>query len=228
MWRHKADVKDAEIKETQMEAMWYIKTYILKSASWVYYENLKFQNFYVAFLFLLSVYYANRSPGCSVCHALAFWSPAISGSSPTRGEIFSTVNAVPFHFRPTIVLIWLKYCLIKDVKSQFIHPSYAASGPEVIKLFSCSTQLTMKFSLLIYVKMPTIVGILTFMSRKNSILGLSEPKNIWISWYFHIYEHLKFHAQVSWAWKKFYNLGPWSGSSLFAYVLFRCLKASVS
>ena len=32
------------------------------------------------------------------------------------------------------------------------------SGPEVIKLFS------------------TIVGILTFMSRKNSILGLSEPK----------------------------------------------------
>ena len=28
----------------------------------------------------------------------------------------------------------------------------------------------------INVKMPTIVGILTFMSRKNSILGLSEPK----------------------------------------------------
>ena len=26
------------------------------------------------------------------------------------------------------------------------------------------------------VKMPTIVGILTFMSGKNSILGLSEPK----------------------------------------------------
>ena len=25
--------------------------------------------------------------------------------------------------------------------------------------------------------MPTIVGILTFMSRKNSILSLSEPKN---------------------------------------------------
>ena len=37
-------------------------------------------------------------------------------------------------------------------------------GPEVIKLFSCSTQLSMKFSLLINVKMPTIVGILTCMS----------------------------------------------------------------
>ena len=50
------------------------------------------------------------------------------------------------------------------------------TGPEVIKLFSCSTQLSMKFSLLINVKMPTIVGILTFMSGKNSILGLSKPK----------------------------------------------------
>ena len=30
--------------------------------------------------------------------------------------------------------------------------------------------------LLINVKMPTIVGILTFMSGKNSILGLAEPK----------------------------------------------------
>ena len=50
------------------------------------------------------------------------------------------------------------------------------SGPEIIKLFSCSTQLSMKFFLLINIKMPTIVGILTFMSRKNCILGLSEPE----------------------------------------------------
>ena len=33
---------------------------------------------------------------------------------------------------------------------------------------------------LISVKMPIIVGILTFMNRKNSILGLSEPKNVGI------------------------------------------------
>ena len=58
-----------------------------------------------------------------------------------------------------------------------IHTSYmtseltdAQAGPEVIKLFSCSTQLSMKFFLLINVKMPTIVGILTFKSGKNSIL----------------------------------------------------------
>ena len=51
-------------------------------------------------------------------------------------------------------------------------------GPEVIKLFSCSTQLSTKFFMLMNVKMSTIVGILTFMSRKTSILGLSEPKKI--------------------------------------------------
>ena len=67
--------------------------------------------------------------------------------------------------------------------------------PEVVKLFPCSTQLSMKlqmlisikisrnsaffdsdkpkmlFFLLMNVKMPTIVGILTFMSRKNSMLS---------------------------------------------------------
>ena len=44
-----------------------------------------------------------------------------------------------------------------------------------VKLFSCSTQLSMNFFLLINVKMPTIVGILTFMSGKIGILGSSEP-----------------------------------------------------
>ena len=68
-------------------------------------------------------------------------------------------------------------------------------GPGVIKLFSCSIQLSMKFYMLvsikisrnwtflgsdkprmlffslINVKMPTIVGILTFISRKNFMLS---------------------------------------------------------
>ena len=47
-----------------------------------------------------------------------------------------------------------------------MHTSYERSNPgsESIKHFSCSTQLRMKFIMLINVKMPTIVGILTFMS----------------------------------------------------------------
>ena len=70
-------------------------------------------------------------------------------------------------------------------------------GPEVIKLFSCSTQLSMEFLLLINFKMTTIVGILTVMSGKNSILGLSEPKKAEFLDIFYTYEHLKFHAQLS-------------------------------
>ena len=49
-------------------------------------------------------------------------------------------------------------------------------GPEVIEETSCSTQLSMKFFLLINVKLPTIVGILTLMNRENSVLGVSEPE----------------------------------------------------
>ena len=69
------------------------------------------------------------------------------------------------------------------------------TGPEVIKLLSCSSQLSMKFQMLIKtnmlknkyflafklsdvvfimlinVKMPTIVGILTFMSMINFMLS---------------------------------------------------------
>ena len=56
-----------------------------------------------------------------------------------------------------------------------VHCNEVIPGPEVIKLFSCSTQLSMKFSLLRNVKMPTTVGILTCMSGENNNLGLTEP-----------------------------------------------------
>ena len=42
--------------------------------------------------------------------------------------------------------------------------NFMQSGPEVIKLFSCSTQLSMKFIMLINVKMPTTVDILIFLA----------------------------------------------------------------
>ena len=61
---------------------------------------------------------------------------------------------------------------------------------------SCSTQLSMKFFLLINVKMPTVVGILTFMSRKNTIIGSYEPEKKLNFLIFYTYEHLKFYAQL--------------------------------
>ena len=70
-------------------------------------------------------------------------------------------------------------------------------GTEVIKLFSYSTQLSTKFILLINVKMPTIVGILTFMSRINTTPERLKARNFFICGYFSFYEQLKFHAQLS-------------------------------
>ena len=54
---------------------------------------------------------------------------------------------------------------------------------EVIKLFSCSTQLSTKFILLINGKMPT-VGILTFMSMINTTSERLKASNFFISQYF--------------------------------------------
>ena len=48
--------------------------------------------------------------------------------------------------------------------------------PEIMELFPCSTQLSMKFFLLINVKIPTTVGILTLMSGKISNLCLSNAE----------------------------------------------------
>ena len=65
----------------------------------------------------------------------------------------------------------------------------------------------MKFILLINVKMPSIVGILTFISMINTTSEGLKARNFFICPDFIFYEQLKFHAQLSWAWKKFYNLG---------------------
>ena len=70
-------------------------------------------------------------------------------------------------------------------------------GPEVIKPFSCSTQLSMKFIMLINVKMPTIVGILTFLSMINTTSERHTARNFFICRYCNFYEQLKFRAQLS-------------------------------
>ena len=56
---------------------------------------------------------------------------------------------------------------------------------EVVKLFSCSTQLSMQFNTLLNVKMPTIL-------TSNS--GFDDSID---SGSFNIYEQFKFHAHLS-------------------------------
>ena len=79
------------------------------------------------------------------------------------------------------------------------------SGIKVIKTFSCSIQISMKFILLINVKMPTFAGILTLISSINTIAESFKQEKI----FFH-------HSNFSWAieiscsveisMRKFYNI----------------------
>ena len=77
------------------------------------------------------------------------------------------------------------------------HCKTSEYSPEVIKLFSYSTQPSTKFILLINVKMPTIVGILTFISMINTPSERLKARNFFICQYFSFYEQLKF--RVHWS-----------------------------
>ena len=57
-------------------------------------------------------------------------------------------------------------------------------------------------------------NILTFISTKNTTSERLKARNFFIYPYFSFYEQLKFRAQLSWAWKKFYNLRARSDQSL--------------
>ena len=72
-----------------------------------------------------------------------------------------------------------------------------STGPKVIKLFSYSNQLSTKFILLIIVKMPTIVGILTFISTINTTSERHKARHFFLFRYFSFYEQLKFHVKLS-------------------------------
>ena len=78
----------------------------------------------------------------------------------------------------------------------YIMVSYYNPGPVIIKLFSNSTQSSTKFILLINVKMPTIVGILTFIDMINTTSERLKARNFLICRYFSVYEQLKFRAQL--------------------------------
>ena len=86
----------------------------------------------------------------------------------SRGGRHKFIEFACFFGKNSTHTFLLEYIWVPQVKPQ-------RTGPEIIYKNS-SSQLSMKFFLLINVKMPTTVGILTSMSRKNSILGLSGPE----------------------------------------------------
>ena len=88
------------------------------------------------------------------------------------------------------------------------------SSLKVIKLFSCSTELSMKFILLINVKMATIVGILTFISWINTTSESLKARKISVFYHFSFYVQLIL-CSVELSMKKFYDLRVCASSSNF-------------
>ena len=68
---------------------------------------------------------------------------------------------------------------------------------EITQNFSCSTELSMKFIMLINGKMPTFVGILTSISMINTTSESAKQENIFICQHLSFYKQLKFYAQLS-------------------------------
>ena len=100
----------------------------------------------------------------------------ILNTFPRRENHFSFNHIVGHWNYITDTILFVPTCYM--VKGVILNIPKSSSNtllnrPEVIKLYSCSTQLSMKFILLINVKMPTIVGISTFLSRIND----------WLSWF---------------------------------------------
>ena len=72
---------------------------------------------------------------------------------------------IKYHQIPTLSLPLTTTTQLRHFLPIFYTKCSHRSGHEVIKLFSCSTQLSMKIILLINVKMPTTVGIFKFTCR---------------------------------------------------------------
>ena len=61
------------------------------------------------------------------------------------------------------------------------------SGPEVIKLFSCSTQLSMKFFMLINLKLQTVPNSFLLNIAEHENFSANKYENANLLWHFYIY-----------------------------------------
>ena len=98
----------------------------------------------------------------------------------------------------------LSYCAphksyVHHVDSDKVGHQPSLIRPEVIKLFPCSTKLNTK-----------LLAFLTFISMIITTSERLNARDFFNCQYFSFYEQLKFRAQLSRAWKKFYNLWAWA------------------
>ena len=73
------------------------------------------------------------------------------------------------------------FFMLNSAEHEIVNAHKYKKYPE-IQLFSCSDKPIILFFLLINVKMPTIVGILIFMSRKNSCSAELSLGKVLLPW----------------------------------------------
>ena len=108
--------------------------------------------------------------------------------------------------RPACISMIFVHWRVKHLN--LLRPKSQYSGPEffvcifeiMLNRLSCQTQLTMKSNMLIIVK-PTVVGILTFISRINATFEKFKQKPS-IFHYFTFYGHLNIHVNVEVEYEK--------------------------
>ena len=81
------------------------------------------------------------------------------------------------------------------------------TSPEVITLFLCSIQFSMEFQMLIKFKMLKKIDFSCVQILRYCIYHADKYQNANDCWYFNIYEHDTFHAQLSWAQKSLITSG---------------------
>ena len=74
-------------------------------------------------------------------------------------------------------------------KEGIAEPAYPRikSGPEVIKLFSCSAKLSMKFFMLINLKLLTMPNYFLLNKDEHENFSANKYENANYCWHFHIY-----------------------------------------
>ena len=85
---------------------------------------------------------------------------------------------------------WLRTVCLWSILLATFAASITKTGPDLIKLCLSSTQLSIKFIMLINVKMPTIVGILTFISMINKISESLKARKVFSFQHFSFYSVL--------------------------------------
>ena len=133
-------------------------------------------------MFCLSDYL--RTLSCSAClttyghcHVLLVWLPTDTVMFCLSDYIYGRVARLAYQ---EIKKSSASIARVQTKKSRCYWSFWPWTKHDMEKINS-SAQLSMKFFLLINVKMPTIVGILTFTGRKKNFFGLYDPEKCWFS-----------------------------------------------